>query len=1437
MKITVDLAANTAQFQSEFKRAERTVKDRMASITDAAKKAGVAIGAALAAGATTAAVAIKSAVDRMDSISKSASKIGIATEALSGLEYAARLSDVSLEQLSGGVLRLTNNIGDAAAGNKEFADTFRAIGVATTNADGSLRKTEVVLAEVANVFAALPDGAEKSKLALDLFGRSGAQLIPLLNGGADGLREMTEEARALGLVFDAEAGKQAEEFNDAITRVQAGMEGAATQIGISLLPKLTEMAGVLQSEAFRDGFGAIIEGAANATIKVAELVAGIGNLTRFVAEEAAARIEGQNFGDTARIEDAIQRQRERIAELDYTSLETVFGGQNPGMQEAVEELARLEELLRASTQAAEEHAIAEQNRSGAQTEGAAATGENANASNALLEALRRMREEQAAAADTAKAEADAQRDRAKAIRDAQKAQEAATRAAAQANQRAAASTNALNQLLRQQAAAMGGPIVQASQRYAEELQYIAELERDMQQVGALSAQQQQALSTAREQANQQWVQDLEDIQNAADEAGRYLEDLVGYLTDSPLKQMANDAELLGQALEDALAGKGKIAAEELRAALGEVQHSMNVAMITSTQEGLRSIQSMTQSGSKAFAAMQVAIDALSVAQAISAVLNQGNGDPYTAFARMAAMAAAVATLVGNIGGNFGGSNGFTDTAAERQATQGRGTVLGDAEAQSASIQNALDITADATSQLVGINRGMLEALQALQGGIDRAGGMLARGAGNAPFTEIGGSFRFADNFLGGALSSLPLDPLNILGGSSQITDQGLMIGGGGLGDIGVSAFQEQQYRRWRFGSRRTREEVLPIDEAVSSQFQLIIDNIAETVRQAAEALGLLPADVQARLDAFALEVTRISLKDLSAEEQQQELLAVFSSIFDNIAGDVVPFIEQFQRVGEGLGETLVRVATGVQVTQEGLRRLGFSLDQLDPESFAQVSESLIDMVGGIEAFIEGMQGFMDAFAPESERFRLLQEDLNAAFAQAGLVLPETRDGMWQLMQSLDATTEAGREQIATLLRLAGTADQYYQMLEENQDTELQDRVEHLENLLDANRAYYDFAEGIAREFAQTFGSELNNSLIDIELQYRDNIRTAGELARAAGMAGASERELARIELIAARQRADAIRLTADSARDLAEQLGLTEESQLDAQISALQAAEQAAQQAFAGFGDAMRETADAARQSMDLLLGDLSPLRDAQKLELALQGLRQGRVSQEQVLEIGRRLYGSGGDYTGLFNLVRGIQSGQMGGDTAELRAQATPAGQRVSPELQALLDRRQQLADDRAAIEAQRNGLQLVEQIAELADVQALTFEDVAADLGIDLAALGELLQVDSETLTAMLERQAAEAAEEREAVLEIPERFASAVKPLEAELSQLRAQIDTLNQTVNVVAQNTGRTADAAESQADGAATSALNDTASAPRSTRMRSGTGNASLAKPLAAVEVR
>lgn len=246
--LTVDLLAKTGSFETDIKRASRAVKregdeiEREAGrISGAFTELGTIVGAGLVAAAGAATLAIKSAIDQADELSKLSQKIGISTEALSSLNVAAQLSDVSLKQLQGGITRLVRAQEDVAAGTGNLAGLFDAIGVSAVNADGSLRETDKVLRDLADVFQALPDGAEKTALAFDLFGRSGADLIPLLNQGSDGLRKMDELAERLGVRLSSETGQAAEAFNDNITMLQIGLQGMATQVAQELLPDLVEL--------------------------------------------------------------------------------------------------------------------------------------------------------------------------------------------------------------------------------------------------------------------------------------------------------------------------------------------------------------------------------------------------------------------------------------------------------------------------------------------------------------------------------------------------------------------------------------------------------------------------------------------------------------------------------------------------------------------------------------------------------------------------------------------------------------------------------------------------------------------------------------------------------------------------------------------------------------------------------------------------------------------------------------------------------------------------------------------------------------------------------------------------------------------------------------------------------------------------------------------
>jgi len=277
--LVVHLAANTAAFSRDLGKAAHEADRRMKSIGDAAEKAGRLMGAALLAGAGTMAVLVKQAINGADSMSKLSQGAGLATAAFSEYAYGARLSGVSTEQFSTSITRLNRNISDAAAGTGEARMAFAALGIELKNTDGSLKNADATMNEVADKFAAMEDGAGKSALAVMLFGRAGAAMIPMLNQGSEGMARMRDEARQLGLTIDTETGRAAEQFNDNLTRLNAAKQGVANTIMRALLPQMNAFTDALV-EGAKDGDK--FNGIAKAAVTLFQTLAVVGSDVAFV---------------------------------------------------------------------------------------------------------------------------------------------------------------------------------------------------------------------------------------------------------------------------------------------------------------------------------------------------------------------------------------------------------------------------------------------------------------------------------------------------------------------------------------------------------------------------------------------------------------------------------------------------------------------------------------------------------------------------------------------------------------------------------------------------------------------------------------------------------------------------------------------------------------------------------------------------------------------------------------------------------------------------------------------------------------------------------------------------------------------------------------------------------------------------------------------------
>lgn len=311
--IIVSLRMKTAEFETDSGRAAKIAERRAKQIDASFRKAGLAIGAALGVAAVAITSAIKRTLDEADKFGKLAQSVGVSVEALSRLDYAAKLSGVSIEELGNGIKRLGQFQAGAISGSKENIALLQSLNVEFGNASEGVRDASATLLELSDVFAGMPDGANKTALAVKLFGKAGADLIPLLNLGSAGLDEFARKSDAVGYTLDGRTTKASEAFNDKLQEVTLSIDGLWRQALPSLLPKLDDMADLLNSPQTREGFATVINGLAGATTAALEAAAAIGSFVggykSFLADRGLA--PGDELNQLQARRKKLQAQAER----------------------------------------------------------------------------------------------------------------------------------------------------------------------------------------------------------------------------------------------------------------------------------------------------------------------------------------------------------------------------------------------------------------------------------------------------------------------------------------------------------------------------------------------------------------------------------------------------------------------------------------------------------------------------------------------------------------------------------------------------------------------------------------------------------------------------------------------------------------------------------------------------------------------------------------------------------------------------------------------------------------------------------------------------------------------------------------------------------------------------------------------------------------------
>jgi len=291
-ELVVSLSANIAQFTSAMDKAAYEAQQksmRMQKAFDMASEALAALGTVATAAVFTRLIA--NAANVADEMGKMSARTGVATEALSGFNYAASLSDVASSDLQAALVKLNVKLGEARDGSKEAQAALARFGV-----NANVDNTADAFAKIADQVKNTGDAATTASAMNDVFGRSFAELLPLLQGGSEGLREAAEEARALGVVIGPEFSEQAQQFNDNLTRMHAGLSGISMQITSAVLPMLVELTeGVVGAGKEISGISApaavmktVFETLIVLGSEVAFVFRGIGNEIGGIAAQAAS---------------------------------------------------------------------------------------------------------------------------------------------------------------------------------------------------------------------------------------------------------------------------------------------------------------------------------------------------------------------------------------------------------------------------------------------------------------------------------------------------------------------------------------------------------------------------------------------------------------------------------------------------------------------------------------------------------------------------------------------------------------------------------------------------------------------------------------------------------------------------------------------------------------------------------------------------------------------------------------------------------------------------------------------------------------------------------------------------------------------------------------------------------------------------------------------
>jgi phage-related minor tail protein len=447
---------------------------------------------------------------------------------------------------------------------------------------------------------------------------------------------------------------------------------------------------------------------------------------------------------------------------------------------------------------------------------------------------------------------------------------------------------------------------------------------------------------------------------------------------------------------------------------------------------------------KAAMILHTAEVALSLIKGVNAILTQGEGDPYSAFARMAAMTAMVAALGVAVTG--GGSGGMS--SADQQSVQGTGSVLGSPTKvtgnkvelvgqKSESIAKSLSILEKNSGLGLVVQNDMLDAMRKLNDNISAFAVQLVRSTNvsnpDVHLNTNNGLGKTVTSFLLGGPIGLLVSKIpvignilgkigtSIFGGKQTLDDSGFTLGKTSLGNVAANGVNAQSYAKittsggWFHGdSHDTKLSSLGAD--ANNQFTQVILSMSDTLKTAATALGMDGDEFNRKLQSFVIDIGNVSFKGMTGDQIQTTLQNIFSKLSDQMATFAFSDLQKYQKIGEGLMETVTRVANDLMQVKDVFDVLSKTI----PKGMAAIaaSEQLITQFGSVDNLTKGVKAYMSAIYSDQQKLDPVIKSVNTAMASLGLSSVKTKQAFKDVVDGADITTEAGAKLFATLMNIA-----------------------------------------------------------------------------------------------------------------------------------------------------------------------------------------------------------------------------------------------------------------------------------------------------------------------------------------------------------------------------------------------------------------------------------